>query len=132
MENQNNCWLYAGYFSTKGYGLIWNNTLQKFEKAHRVMYETFNGKIAEGLVLDHLCRIRQCINPEHLEPVTNRENILRGEGIAAKNIKKTYCKHGHLLENNVYIFRTSRICRTCQNTRNRAYRNKKLILQGGK
>lgn len=81
-------------------------------------------------MLDHLCGITRCINPEHLEPVTNRENILRGKGIATKNIQKTHCKHGHLLKDNVYIFRTSRICKTCHLARTNKWRNNKLILQG--
>jgi len=125
---QNSCWLWAKSSNQKGYGKVWNKATQRLEMAHRFMYEALIGKIPSDLTLDHLCRTPQCINPEHMEPVTNRENILRGEGIAAKNIKKTYCKHGHLLKDNVYIFRTSRICRTCQNIRNTNYRNKlKLI-----
>ena len=93
-------------------------------KAHRFAYEEIVGPIPEGLILDHLCRNRSCVNPAHLEPVTNKENVLRGEGIAAKNAVKTHCKHGHeFTEENTYItYRGDRSCRTCQRSWNRKRR----------
>lgn len=63
--------------------------------AHRVAYEHFVGPIPDGHVLDHSCRNRACVNPEHLEPVTHRENILRGEGATARHAVKTQCPEGH-------------------------------------
>jgi hypothetical protein len=127
---RNNCWLFAGSTNQKDYGSIWNSAIGKLQKAHRFMYEALIGEIPEGLVLDHLCGITRCINPDHLEPVTNRENLLRGQGIAASNLRKTHCKHGHPLENNVYVFRTSRICKTCHIARVDKSRKNKLITQG--
>ena len=62
---------------------------------HRAAYELARGPIPEGLQIDHLCRVRACINPSHMEPVTQRTNILRGEAISAKNAKKTTCPRGH-------------------------------------
>lgn len=89
------CWLWRGNLGASGYGRF------KFvggeAKAHRVSYELSVGPIPEGLVLDHLCRNTWCVNPRHLEPVTNRENTLRGIGAPAVNARKTHCNEGHPL-----------------------------------
>lgn len=100
-----------------GYGIVTFNGKQ--QKVHRVMYEHFVGKVPEGLVLDHLCRVRCCANTHHLEVVTVRENILRGIGSAANHFKKTHCLHGHPFSGeNLYLRPDkTRICRIC-NTRN--------------
>jgi hypothetical protein len=93
-----NCWMWTGMKSTKGYGLFMLNGKRK--RAHRISYELSIGPIPEGLQLDHLCRNPSCVNPSHLEPVTSRENTLRG--IAANPTRrngprhlKEFCKHGH-------------------------------------
>ena len=64
-------------------------------RAHRLTYVLLVGPIQEGLVLDHLCRNRYCVNPQYLEQVTNRKNVLRGSGITAKNAIKAHCVNGH-------------------------------------
>lgn len=93
------CWLYAGKQFLGGYGRVdcWLKELNKSKTylAHRVMYENCVGPIPEGLVLDHLCRNTICINPDHLEPVTVIENLMRGVGESAKNKRKTHCIRGH-------------------------------------
>lgn len=84
-------------------------------KVHRVVYEALVGPIPDGMVIDHLCRQPSCVNPAHLEPVTRRENVLRGLTLPAANARKTHCKHGHeFTPENTYLFPTgTRGCRTC-------------------
>ena len=84
--------------------------------AHRFAYETFVGPIPEGLTIDHLCRIRHCVNPEHLEAVTDRVNILRGEGISAQHARATHCPQGHPYDLiNTYVAPDGdRDCRDCR------------------
>lgn len=97
----------------RGYGLV--RTPLGVRKAHRVMWELMVGPIPDGKVLDHLCRNRGCVNPAHLEVVTQGENVLRGIGPVAVNARKTHCKNGHeFTEENTIIRREGwRGCRTC-------------------
>lgn len=85
VERGEGCWLWLASTDTKGYGLF--GAEGKLSKAHRYAYELLVGPIPEGLVLDHLCRVRHCVNPDHLEPVTTYENILRGEGACASRMR---------------------------------------------
>jgi hypothetical protein len=115
------CWLWTGA-AVRGrperkerYGQFWNGG--KIERAHRYSYRLANGSIPEGLVIDHLCKETLCVNPDHLRAVTNRENILAGNGACARNLKKGYCPQGHKLGgDNVFPKQTDdRSCRTCHN-----------------
>lgn len=108
-EPNSGCWLWTGSLS-QGYGCI------EHTRAHRISFEHFRHKIPDGLVLDHLCRVRCCVNPDHLEPVTNYTNIIRGFGAPAMNARKTHCVHGHSLEgDNLYTNADgNRICRKCR------------------
>jgi hypothetical protein len=92
-----------------------------------VAYELAIGPIPEGLTIDHLCRNRGCVNPAHLEAVTNRTNLLRGDGIAALNARKTHCKRGHeFTPENTYVWREgTRACRACHTAQEQARRQKK-------
>ncbi|MFD7016051.1 HNH endonuclease signature motif containing protein [Streptomyces sp. NPDC059928] len=81
-------------------------------------YELLVGPIPAGLHLDHLCRVRRCVNPAHLEAVTCAENLRRGTSFAAVNSAKTECVHGHPFdEENTYFSRRQRDCRTCRRLR---------------
>lgn len=95
------------------YGLIYLSG--KRLRAHRAIYEALVGKIPDGLVLDHLCRITRCINPEHLEPVTVAENNLRGVGTFAQNARKIHCPNGHFYSGDNLMIRKdgARVCREC-------------------
>jgi hypothetical protein len=111
------CHVWSKPLNTYGYGAIWVDGANRM--AHRVAYELSEGPIPEGLVIDHLCRNRACVNPAHMEPVTNHENVMRGEGEAAKNKAKTHCPQGHeYSEDNTYrAARGDRQCKTCRRER---------------
>jgi len=101
-----------------GYGMF--KIRGRTEKAHRVAYYCSHGPIPEGLVLDHLCRNRGCVNPSHLEPVTNWENVLRGVNFVAGLARQTHCKRGHEFtpENTAtHTVTGCRVCRACVKTR---------------
>lgn len=92
------CWEWKGYVGPNGYGrLIWcHRHDRKMLHAHRVAYELMVGPIPDGLQIDHLCRNRRCVNPNHLEPVTAHTNVVvRGLGLSAENAAKKFCKRGH-------------------------------------
>jgi hypothetical protein len=114
---EDECWPWSGGTST-GYGRLWVPGVGHVP-AHRISYEALRGPIPAGLVIDHLCRNRACINPAHLEPVTLKENILRGEGMAARRARQTHCKRGHPLSGaNLYRYRDGRRdCRACWSIR---------------
>lgn len=87
------CWEFRGYKDACGYGRMMADG--KSHPAHRVAYEIMVGPIPEGLELDHLCRNPACCNPSHLDPVTHRTNLMRGNGACARNARKTHCPKGH-------------------------------------
>lgn len=99
------CWEWTGAVSDLGYGRC-NEHVHGTGYAHRAAYEALIGAIPDGKTLDHLCRNRRCVNPDHLEPVTQGENVLRGYSPAGANARKTTCLRGHALP-------PDRICRTC-------------------
>ncbi len=116
----NGCWLWTGSTIHNGYGAWIPPGRVGTRLVHRRAYLALVGQIPEGLDLDHLCRVRNCCNPLHLEPVTRRENARRGEAgklAAARQRAKTHCKHDHELSgSNLYVCpRGKRECRTCRN-----------------
>lgn len=92
----NGCILWIGTIETNGYGRFMIN--KRRVTVHRWFYEQKKGPVPAGLVLDHLCRTRNCVNLDHLEPVTDAENMLRGVGAPAQNARKTHCLRGHEFE----------------------------------
>ena len=122
------CWLWTGA-ANNGYGKF-GQGLRRLVYTHRWAYEFCVGPIPEGLTLDHLCRTPPCVRPDHLEPVTLQENLLRSPvSLAAINARKTHCPQGHSYNTeNTYITPCSggRSCRTCIRLRATAWRARKV------
>lgn len=113
------CWPWLGYIMANGYGRYQAKGTTWW--VHRLAYTLTNGPIPAKMQLDHLCRNRACCNPAHLEPVSQRENILRGEGISAIHARQTHCIHGHeFTPANTRRHRNGgRGCRSCDSYRRR-------------
>lgn len=114
----NGCLTWTGALNNHGYANFWDSA--RYVSGHRYSYEQFVGPVPEGLVLDHLCRTPNCVRWDHLEPVTQRTNLLRGDTVAAKHAAKTACPLGH-----PYTYRpsgTTRVCLPCCRERDRRRR----------
>lgn len=124
---ENGCWEWLGAHNDKGYGHfdVGSRNSRKTMITHIYSYETFVGPIPEGKELDHTCRNRGCVNPDHLEPVTHIENCRRGDA-GIKDRSKTHCPQGHPYdEENTYIdYRGYRVCRICMRDSQKRYYDK--------
>lgn len=121
------CWVWLGPFKQhSGYGMCSTGSRKdgshRYWRAHRLVYSVLVGPIPDGLTLDHLCRNESCVNPEHLEPVTMRENLIRGTGFVAGNVRKTHCPQGHPYD--VLRRDGARGCRRCQTAYSRAWQKR--------
>lgn len=106
------CWVWTGYTTQLGYGQV--KIAQRCYYAHRVAYTELVGDVPAGLVLDHLCRNPRCVNPDHLEPVPQRLNVLRGESPIAAMARRTVCLRGHSLAVHARVNEKGhRQCRAC-------------------
>lgn len=110
------CWIWTASLNTGGYGQIYY--AGRPQRAHRLTYELFRAEIPEGLQIDHLCRVRACVNPWHLEPVTNAVNTERGD-LWKQDRRWSHCKYGHeFAGDNLKIDPSGmRRCRTCERRR---------------
>ena len=118
-EPNSGCWLWMQTINAKGYGL-YNSKM-----AHRVAYESLRQKVPSGFCIDHLCRVRSCVNPDHMEIVTPQENQRRGRINQYK--MATHCIHGHefTAENTILNKKGHRQCRVCGRQRFYAYRRRR-------
>lgn len=118
------CWNWIGTIKTQGYGTFCFNYKKYY--SHRFSYELYKNKIPEKFEIDHLCRNRKCVNPDHLEAVTSRINNLRSGSPSAINSKKTHCIRGHEFnKENTYFSKTGRHCKACERKRAIFYRSLK-------
>ena len=122
------CWLFTGVVKRDGYGTFYFR--KKLWQAHRASYEIFVGGIPKGLTVHHKCNVRNCVNPDHLKPLSIRDNTLLGDTIPSRHLKKTHCPFGHpYSKENTYIriSRTSRSrqCRACGSSRTLAHYHRK-------
>lgn len=128
------CWIWQGDTDRGGYGSTRTviDGRRIHTPAHRAVFVELGGTIPDGLQLDHLCRVRLCVNPSHLEVVTARENTLRGDTIPALNAVKTHCHRGHPYDaENTYITpRGFRDCRACRREASRAAQERKTAVSG--
>jgi hypothetical protein len=108
------CWNWQAGLSHNGYGKFTVNGSDV--RAHRWSYSNFVGPIADGMTVDHLCNNRRCVNPDHLQTLTQTENVLaeHSESTARKNSLKTECPKGHpYTDENTYRYKNGRTCKTC-------------------
>lgn len=114
------CWLWTGYLNSEGYGEYASAALTT-RLVHRIAYALDTGQLPD-LPLDHLCRHRHCVNPDHLEPVTSKVNTRRSN-VGLNESTKTHCPHGHPYdEENTLRYGGKRYCRACKNQRAREAR----------
>lgn len=130
VKKTKSCWLWTGTKTHNGYGQFYskiNGNL--FYRSHRFSFWLHRGFLDKKLTIDHLCRKRLCVNPSHLEQVSNRTNVLRGNGIPAKNYRKKNCKWGHPFSApNLYMDQGFRRCRTCSRRKAKDRRFKQKIV----
>lgn len=126
-DHDETCWVWLGPKNSNGYGL-WKLD-GRGRGAHIFAYEWLVGPVPSGKELDHKCRVRECVNPRHLEAVTHQENMMRAKGFAAQNAAKRFCPRGHALVDGNLVpssaKRRARQCLICSREAAREYRARK-------
>jgi hypothetical protein len=132
IDEETGCWLWTASLDSHGYGQIGSGgSGGKLLRAHRAVWLETVGPLEDGEILDHLCSVRRCINPDHLEPVSLGENNRRGNGWGGRNAKKSHCPQGHeFTEHNTYKYGTTRQCRECARAYDRRRRPAKGLRRG--
>ena len=118
-EPNSGCWIWTASLDSKGYGQIGTSRINGkkiLRRAHQISYEIHHGAVSEGLEINHKCLQRWCVNPDHLEAVSHKENMRYGNGPAASRARQTHCKNGHeFTEQNTYMtFEGWRKCKACR------------------
>ena len=118
-RTESGCLEWTGFVARNGYGLAHYPGTGRRGLAHRIIYEESVGPIPAGLTIDHLCRNPICVNPQHLEPVTMRENLSRGTSVQANTIRTGRCRRGHEFSGaNVAVNKNGdRSCIACRRVR---------------
>lgn len=125
VHKTNGCWIWLGATNPKGYGqFFWKRgdaSHSYTRPAHIVAYELSLGPVPKGRELDHICQNRRCVNPAHLEPITHKENLMRGDTVCARKKMQTHCVNGHAFspENTAFEKNGTRRCIECRRARQR-------------
>lgn len=119
VNKTNTCWLWTAGLNSMGYGQFWH--MGEHVMAHRFSYHIHKGKIPQGQVIDHLCKVPRCVNPDHMQAVTVFENTKRGNNHVSKYLTRTHCIRGHeYTKENTWVTKQGwRYCRACNNLRHR-------------
>lgn len=147
VDPETGCWRFTGCHTSNGYATIWQPSTSggrgRMVSAHRLAYRLWVGPVPAGHQVDHVwargCRHRDCVRPDHLEPVTPRENNLRSNNVSGANARKTHCAKGHAYtEDNIYWMkprtpdgRPSRRCKECAKASTAAYFQRKRTATSG-
>lgn len=112
-EPMSGCWLWEAVVNNSGYGFIHKTGNPVKAGAHRVSWELHRGPIPDGWDVDHTCRNRFCVNPDHLEPKTRLDNLACGQTLVAIQVSRAHCQAGHPYDDNTSVYRGKRRCRDC-------------------
>lgn len=126
-QGPNGCWLWTGSLNKYGYGQT-SIDRKRGVQSHIVVYQILVGEIPTGMELDHLCRVRPCVNPDHLEVVTHKVNIQRGDS-GGPQLRRTHCPAGHPYDevNTYHTPKGKRACRQCAKARWKKWKESKQL-----